>query len=212
MKSVRSNDKLSSQHKSNLQVLGKHSGQGCDVWGTTVHRPSWPDGCQVARLPQANTQAEFLPTILLPLITFALFHVKYRIYAEGKKLPIKQSTDHLFNVHNVGHSRTLEDAKRVSIFKSSAIVTCEGRLLQRVLLGYFFLSIFSPLNICTLKDWCMNASVPLNWTEASHWDRANMEGSRCRNINQLFVISILTSDFSECINLIFRGHHNHQDI
>ena len=72
-------------------------------------------------------------------------------YAEGKKLPIKQSTDHLFNVHNVEHSRTLGDAKRISIFKSSAIVTCEGRLLQRVLLGYFFLSIFSLLNICTVN-------------------------------------------------------------
>ena len=133
-------------------------------------------------------------------------------YAEGKKLPIKQSTDHLFNVHNVEHSRTLGDAKRISIFKSSAIVTCEGGLLQRVLLRYFLLSIFSPLNICTVRDWCMNASVPLNWTEASHWDRANMEGSRCSNINQPFVIFTLTSDFSECIYLIFRGHHNHEDI
>ena len=211
MKSLRSNDNLSSQHKSNLQVLGKHSGQGCDVWGTAVHRPSWPDGCQVARLPQANTQAEFLPTILLPLIPFALFHVKYRI-CRGQKASDQAEHRSPIQSPQCRAQSNSGDAKRSSIFKSSAIVTCEGRLLQRVLLVYFFVSIFSPLNICTLKDWCMNASVPLNWTEASHWDRANMEGSRCRNINQQFVISILTSDFSECINLIIRGQRNHEDI
>ena len=211
MKSVRSNDKLSSQHKSNLQVLGKHSGQGCDVWGTTVHRPSWPDGCQVARLPQANTQAGFLPTILLPLIPFALFHVKYRI-CRGQKASDQAEHRSPIQCPQCGAQSNSWDAKRISIFKSSAIVTCEGGLLQRVLLRYFLLSIFSPLNICTVRDWCMNASVPLNWTEASHWDRANMEGSRCSNINQPFVIFNLTFDFSECIYLIFRGHHNHEDI
>ena len=164
MKSVRSNDKLSSQHKSNLQVLGKHSGQGCDVWGTTVHRPSWPDGCQVARLPQANTQAGFLPTILLPLITFALFHVKYRI-CRGQKASDQAEHRSPIQCPQCRAQSNSWDAKRVSIFKSSAIVTCEGRLLQRVLLRYFFLSIFSPLNICTVMHECI-CSIELNWGQS----------------------------------------------
>ena len=96
-------------------------------------------------------------------------------------------------------------------------VTCKGSSLDISSSQYFLFWIsaqwiFSSLDICTVKDWCMNASFPLNWTEASHWDRANMEGSRSRNINQQFVISILTSDFSECIILIIRGQHNHEDI
>ena len=83
-------------------------------------------------------------------------------------------------------------------------VSCKGSSSDISSSQYFLLWISA--------QWCMNASVPLNWTEASHWDRANMEGSRCRNINQLFVISILTSDFGECVNFILRGHRSYEEI
>ena len=64
-------------------------------------------------------------------------------------------------------------------------VSCKGSSSDISFSQYFLLWISA--------QWCMNASVPLNWTEASHWDRANMEGSRCRNINHQSWLLILVN-------------------
>ena len=154
MKSVKSNHKLSSQHKSNLQVLGKHSGQGCDVWGTTVDRPSWPDGCQVARLPQANTQ--FLPTILLPLIPREVSDMQRAKSFRSSRAQITYSMSTLWSTVELLEMQKEAQSLRALPFWFAREVSCKGSSSDISSSQYFLLWISA--------QWKTDA-----WMHLFHW-------------------------------------------